>query len=120
MALYGQAMLDAAKGRDNPLFAAGMFMDWLQRERVRDRPLGWDAPNGLRSSAGLYFTKSSFGHTGFTGTSLWIDPEREVFVVLLTNRLNPSALNQRHVQLRRDVHDYVQLAIADMSIQARE
>jgi CubicO group peptidase (beta-lactamase class C family) len=120
MAVYGQAMLDAAHGRDNPLFATGTFLAWLQQQRVRGRPLGWDVPDGQRSSAGLYFTTSSFGHTGFTGTSLWVDPERDVFVVLLTNRLNPSARNQRHVQLRRDVHDYVQLAIADMTILARE
>ena len=120
MAVYGQAILDAAHGRDNALFETGTFLSWLQQERERGRPLGWDVPNGQRSSAGLYFTRSSFGHTGFTGTSLWVDPERDVFVVLLTNRLNPSARNQRHVQLRRDVHDFVQLAIADMSIEARE
>lgn len=120
MAVYGQALLDAATGRDNALFTTGSFLSWLQSERVRGRPLGWDVPNGRQSSAGLYFSRSSFGHTGFTGTSLWVDPERDVFVVLLTNRLNPSARNQRHVQLRRDVHDYVQLAITDMSIEARE
>lgn len=120
LAVYAQAMLDAAHGRDNPLFETGTFLAWLQRERVRGRPLGWDAPAGPRSSAGVYFTSASFGHTGFTGTSLWVDPVRDVFVVLLTNRLNPSASNRRHVQLRRDVHDYVQLAIADMSIEARE
>jgi CubicO group peptidase (beta-lactamase class C family) len=120
MAVYGQAMLDAAHGHDTPLFPAGAFTQWLRTERVRGRPLGWDVPNGLRSSAGLYFTSSSFGHTGFTGTSLWVDPERDVFVVLLTNRLNPSAQNQKHVKLRRDVHDLVQLAISDMSVEARE
>ena len=120
MAVYGQAILDAAHGRDNPLFETGTFLSWLQLQRERGRPLGWDVPNGHRSSAGLYFTSSSFGHTGFTGTSLWVDPERDLFVVLLTNRLNPSARNQRHVQLRRDVHDYIQLAIADVSVQARE
>ncbi|HEX2168587.1 MAG TPA: serine hydrolase domain-containing protein [Longimicrobiales bacterium] len=120
MAVYGQAILDAAHGRDNPLFETGTFLTWLRNERVSGRPLGWDAPDGHRSSAGLYFTQSSFGHTGFTGTSIWVDPVRDVFVVLLTNRLNPSARNRRHVQLRRDVHDYVQLAIADMSVEARE
>jgi CubicO group peptidase (beta-lactamase class C family) len=120
MAVYGQAILDAAQGRDNALFTTGTFQAWLRNERVRGRPLGWDVPNGRQSPAGLYFTRSSIGHTGFTGTSLWVDPERDVFVVLLTNRLNPSARNQKHVQLRRDVHDYVQLAIADMSIEARE
>src|SRR5690606_19970635 len=120
MAVYAQSILDAALGHETPLFAAGSFQDWLQHERSHGRPLGWDVPRGLDSSAGLYFSSSSIGHTGFTGTSLWIDPERDLFVVLLTNRLNPSATNRKHVQLRRDVHDYVQLAIADVSIAARE
>jgi CubicO group peptidase (beta-lactamase class C family) len=120
MAVYGMSILDAAQGRETPIFPAGSFAAWLRRERVGGRPLGWDVPNGQRSSAGIYFSKASIGHTGFTGTSLWVDPERDLFVVLLTNRLNPSARNQRHVQLRRDVHDFVQLAIADMTVVARE
>jgi CubicO group peptidase (beta-lactamase class C family) len=120
MAVYGMTILDAAQGRETPIFPAGAFAAWLRRERFAGRPLGWDVPSGQRSSAGIYFSKASIGHTGFTGTSLWVDPERDLFVVLLTNRLNPSARNQRHVQLRRDVHDYVQLAISDMTVIARE
>lgn len=120
MAVYGQTILDAAQGRETPIFPAGTFAAWLRRERFAGRPLGWDVPTGARSSAGIYFSKASIGHTGFTGTSLWVDPERDLFVVLLTNRLNPSARNQKHVQLRRDVHDLVQLAIADMPVVARE
>ncbi|HEX6135655.1 MAG TPA: serine hydrolase domain-containing protein [Longimicrobiales bacterium] len=120
MAVYAQTILDAALGRETPIFPAGTFLTWLQRERYAGRPLGWDTPMGRNSSAGLYFTRSSIGHTGFTGTSLWVDPERDLFVVLLTNRLNPSATNRKHVQLRRDVHDFVQLAIVDVSIEARE
>ncbi|HEX6307554.1 MAG TPA: serine hydrolase domain-containing protein [Longimicrobiales bacterium] len=120
MAVYAQTILDGALGRETPIFPAGAFLSWLQRERHAGRPLGWDSPMGRNSSAGLYFSRSSIGHTGFTGTSLWVDPERDLFVVLLTNRLNPSASNRRHVKLRRDVHDYVQLAIVDMSIMARE
>lgn len=120
MAAYGQAMLTATHGDATPIFPAGTFASWIGRERTLGRPLGWDIPTGPSSSAGRYFTKASFGHTGFTGTSIWIDPERDVFVVLLTNRLNPSARNQKHVQLRRDVHDLVQLAIADMDVLERE
>ena len=81
--------------------------------RQRDdssRALGWDTPSE-GSSAGDLFSAASFGHTGFTGTSLWIDPEHDVFVVLLTNRVNPSRDNQRHVQLRRDLADLVQRAV---------
>lgn len=76
------------------------------------RALGWDTPEGT-SSAGSLFSKRSFGHTGFTGTSIWIDPERDVFVILLTNRVNPTRDNQRHGPLRRDVADAVQRAITD-------
>ena len=77
------------------------------------RALGWDTPSG-RSSAGRYFGPRSFGHTGYTGTSLWIDPERGVFVVLLTNRVNLGGdSNNRHAALRRDVADAVQRGILD-------
>jgi CubicO group peptidase (beta-lactamase class C family) len=120
LAVMGQAVLDAASGRDSPLFPSGAFLAWLHRERAFDRPLGWDVPTGVNSAAGRYFTSASIGHTGFTGTSIWVDPERDLFVVLLTNRVNPTARNQGHVQLRRDVHDLVQLAIADMLVVRRE
>jgi CubicO group peptidase (beta-lactamase class C family) len=120
MAVYGQTLLDAARGHDTPIFAGTSFIDWVRNERSFGRPLGWDVPTGQLSSAGVYFSRSSIGHTGFTGTSLWVDPERELFVVLLTNRLNPTAANQKHVKLRRDLHDAVQLAIVDMSIVRRE
>jgi CubicO group peptidase (beta-lactamase class C family) len=119
MAVFGQMLLDAARGLPTRLHAPGEFHDWLAL-RAFDRPLGWDVPTGVNSSAGRYFTRASFGHTGFTGTSIWVDPERNVFVVLLTNRLNPTARNQRHVQLRRDLHDAVQLAIEDMPVTLRE
>ncbi|HEU0016603.1 MAG TPA: serine hydrolase [Longimicrobium sp.] len=76
------------------------------------RALGWDTPSG-QSSAGRHFSARSFGHTGYTGTSLWIDPERGLFVVLLTTRVNPTAGNQKHVPLRRAVADAVQQAVLD-------
>ena len=53
------------------------------------RALGWDTPSG-QASGGVYLSKSSFGHTGFTGTSLWIDPENQIFVILLTNAVHPN------------------------------
>ena len=76
------------------------------------RAFGWDTPTAT-SSAGRYFSPRSFGHTGFTGTSIWIDPERQLFVVLLTNRVNSRGVSNRHIQLRRDVADAVQAAILD-------
>ncbi len=82
------------------------------------RALGWDTPSG-RSSAGDYFTRSAFGHTGFTGTSIWIDPELDMFVVLLTNRVNPTRDNAKHIPLRRAVHDLAALAITDPEVALR-
>ena len=73
-----------------------------------DRTLGWDTPsqNG-KSSAGDYFSKLSFGHLGFTGTSLWIDPENEISVVLLTNRVHPSRERGGIYGIRREFHNRV-------------
>jgi CubicO group peptidase (beta-lactamase class C family) len=82
------------------------------------RALGWDTPVA-GGSAGSYFTRSSYGHTGFTGPSIWIDPERDVFVVLLLNRVNPSRDNQRYIALRRDLADIVQRSITDMAVTRR-
>ncbi len=70
------------------------------------RTLGWDVPEEP-SSSGRYFSPSSFGHTGFTGTSLWIDPERKLFVILLTNRVNPTRANEKIRQVRPALHDAI-------------
>lgn len=88
-------------------------------EEGSSRALGWDTPSG-RSSAGEYFSARAFGHTGFTGTSIWIDPELDVWVVLLTNRVNPTSGNTRHIPFRRAVHDAVARAIADRPLAPRE
>ncbi len=70
------------------------------------RTLGWAVPTESGSS-GHFFSAHSFGHTGFTGTSIWIDPARDLFVVLLTNRVNPTRENQKIAQVRPALHDAV-------------
>jgi beta-N-acetylhexosaminidase len=74
------------------------------------RTLGWAVPTE-GSSSGHYFSTHSFGHTGFTGTSIWIDPDRQLFVVLLTNRVNPTRENQKIAQVRPALHDAVMQAL---------
>ena len=74
------------------------------------RTLGWVVPTE-GSSSGHYFSAHSFGHTGFTGTSIWIDPDRQLFVVLLTNRVNPTRENQKIAQIRPALHDAVMQAL---------
>jgi CubicO group peptidase (beta-lactamase class C family) len=100
-----------------------MFPRSLVREFTRPhtlvpgstRALGWDTPSP-GSSGGTRLSPSSFGHTGFTGTSLWIDPERRLAIVLLSNRVNPTRNNPRWVPLRATVAD---LIIATLSEDVR-
>ncbi len=74
------------------------------------RTLGWVVPTE-GSSSGHFFSPHSFGHTGFTGTSIWIDPDRKVFVVLLTNRVNPTRENHKIAEVRPALHDAVMQAL---------
>jgi CubicO group peptidase (beta-lactamase class C family) len=74
------------------------------------RALGWDTMLPT-SSCGSRMSNRSFGHTGFTGTSLWIDPERGVYVVLLTNRVHPTRANNAIRHVRPAVHNAVMNAL---------
>ena len=70
------------------------------------RAFGWTLPTE-GSSSGRYFSAHSYGHTGFTGTSIWVDPEKELFVILLTNRVYPTRENETIQKVRPAVHDAV-------------
>jgi CubicO group peptidase (beta-lactamase class C family) len=74
------------------------------------RALGWDTMLPT-SSCGTRMSPRAFGHTGFTGTSLWIDPEYDVYVALLTNRVHPDGSNNAIQEVRRAVHDAVMLEV---------
>jgi CubicO group peptidase (beta-lactamase class C family) len=75
--------------------------------------LGWDTPS-QPSQSGKYLSPSSFGHLGYTGTSLWIDPERQLSVTLLTNRTWPDNQNQAIRQVRPVFHDAIVEALEDL------
>lgn len=74
------------------------------------RALGWDTPSPP-SQSGKHFGPHSYGHLGYTGTSLWIDPDRELSVTLLTNRTWPDCSNQAIKQVRPQFHDAVRIAL---------
>ena len=78
----------------------------VQDSTLSNRALGWETPNGT-NSAGHLFTRPAFGHTGFTGTSIWVDPSRDLFVILLTNRVNPTRQNLRIGAVRTALADVV-------------
>jgi beta-N-acetylhexosaminidase len=81
------------------------------------RTLGWAVPTEGGSS-GHYFSAHSFGHTGFTGTSIWIDPDRQLFVVLLTNRVHPTRANMKIQKVRVELHDAVMQALGFATVAA--
>ena len=69
--------------------------------------LGWDTPSEKNSSSGNYFSSNSMGHTGFTGTSLWIDLEKNITVIFLTNRIHPSRSNEMIKDFRPKLHNLI-------------
>ena len=119
VAVLGQMLLDGGVYGGTRIVQEQTVRAFTRRQsEASSRALGWDTPSG-NSSAGDWFSARSFGHTGYTGTSLWIDPERDVFLVVLTNRVNPTRDNQRHVALRRVLADVVQQSVQDVEVGRR-
>jgi beta-N-acetylhexosaminidase len=112
VAAFAQMLLNGGSYRHHRLLARATIEEFTKRETVGDsaRALGWDVPV-QPSSSGLYFSSRSFGHTGFTGTSLWIDPTRWLFIILLTNRVNPTRANEKIRQVRPALHDAILQAL---------
>lgn len=113
LAIFAQMMLNGGEYNGVRIVRPQTIARWTAPQVLgSSRALGWDTPSG-ESSAGRFFGPRSFGHTGYTGTSMWMDPERGTFLILLTNRVNPTSENAKHVPLRRAVADAVQAAILD-------
>jgi CubicO group peptidase (beta-lactamase class C family) len=94
---------------DRPAVRQSVLREFTRRQNLvpgSSRALGWDTPSP-GSSAGMLLSSTSFGHTGFTGTSLWIDPERGLAIILLSNRVNPTRNNQRWAPVRSQIADLV-------------
>jgi CubicO group peptidase (beta-lactamase class C family) len=113
LSIFAQMLLDGGEYGGVRIVSPQTVARWTSPQgKGSSRALGWDTPSG-NSSAGHFFSPRSFGHTGFTGTSIWIDPTRDLFVILLTNRVDPTRNNNRHVPLRRAIADAVQQSILD-------
>ncbi len=113
LSIFAQMLLDGGSYNGVRIVKPETLARWTApQSRGSSRALGWDTPS-KGSSSGDYFSPRSFGHTGFTGTSIWIDPERGVYVILLTNRVDPTRDNNKHVPLRRAIADAVQKSITD-------
>jgi CubicO group peptidase (beta-lactamase class C family) len=88
--------------------SAETFRRFVRKSAVpgSSRALAWDTMLPT-SSCGTRLSRRAIGHTGFTGTSLWIDPERDLYVVFLTNRVHPTRDNNQIQRVRRLLHDAV-------------
>ncbi len=103
LARFSQTILNGG----SPILRPETISLFTRRESApagTSRALGWDTPSA-HSQSGKYFGPRSFGHLGYTGTSLWIDPDRQLSITLLTNRTWPDCQNQAIKQVRRKFHD---------------
>jgi CubicO group peptidase (beta-lactamase class C family) len=111
---FALTLLDVWHGRSE-VWPQDLLREFTRRQDLpkdSDWALGWDTPTAGASSSGKHFSPQSVGHLGFTGTSLWIDLEREAVVVLLTNRVHLVAKRSRF-ELRPLVHDLLMEAFQE-------
>jgi len=89
------------------IFKKELIDKFFEQQEDSDRALGFDTPSLRDSSSGSRFSKNSIGHLGFTGTSFWMDLDRSIIVILLTNRVHPSRDNNKIKRFRPILHDTV-------------
>lgn len=111
LARFAGMMLTGATGHDTKLLHAATVKRFLAHRPGAERVLGWEM---AVDRPGL--SPTAFGHTGYTGTSIWIDPHRGYYIVLLTNRLDPTAANRKHLALRKAIDQAVSDLIADTEL----
>lgn len=117
LAIFAQMMLNGGEFNGTRIVADSTVKLFTTRVRgAGTRALGWDTCDG-EYGCGKYMGAESYGHTGYTGTSLWIDPEHEMFVILLTNRVH-AATARRPAKVisdvRADLADAAELAVTDL------
>jgi CubicO group peptidase (beta-lactamase class C family) len=114
LSVFAQMMLNGGT-YDDVRIVADSTVALFTRRTAGSRALGWDTADG-EGGAGRYLTERAYGHTGYTGTSLWIDPDREMFVILLTNRVHAAKARRPATvisDVRADLADAAVLAVVD-------
>jgi beta-glucosidase-like glycosyl hydrolase/CubicO group peptidase (beta-lactamase class C family) len=107
LSVYMQMLLNGGVYAGRRFLKASTVEEFLARRAPGQRYLGWDFRSPRGSSSGTMFSATSFGHTGFTGTSIWVDPERKLFVIFLTNRVHPTRASRKIYAVRPALHDAV-------------
>ncbi|HVZ78577.1 MAG TPA: serine hydrolase [Gemmatimonadaceae bacterium] len=115
LSVFAQMMLNGGEYNGVRIVADSTVKLFTARVAGTKRALGWDTCTG-EGGCGEYLSDRAYGHTGFTGTSIWIDPEREMFVVLLTNRVHEARARRPArviADVRADLADASALAVED-------
>ena len=115
LSIFSQTMLNGGRYGWKRIFDEETVIKFTSRTQMigsNSYGLGWDTPSG-KSSGGIYLSDNSFGHTGYTGTSLWIDKENQMFVILLTNAVHPdrSYKKKSYFDWRQRLHSSVYEAV---------
>ncbi|MGI8897832.1 MAG: exo-beta-N-acetylmuramidase NamZ domain-containing protein [Pyrinomonadaceae bacterium] len=122
LSLYSEMILDGGRYRGvrilSPLSVAEMTRPRLVTEAGWTRGLGWDISTSFSTNRGDLFPLGSFGHTGFTGTSIWIDPATDMFVVFLSNRVHPDGKGDV-ASLRGKVASIAAGAVTDLAVTSK-
>ncbi|MFQ5742700.1 MAG: glycoside hydrolase family 3 N-terminal domain-containing protein [Acidobacteriota bacterium] len=112
LSIFAQMMLNGGTYNHHRIVQRATMAAFTRRQDLvpdSSRAIGWDTARPSQNWS--MFSSSAFGHTGFTGTSIWIDPERQLFVILLTNRVHPTRENTQIRQARIDFHSAVVEAV---------
>jgi CubicO group peptidase (beta-lactamase class C family) len=119
VAVFAQMILNGGIYAHHRVVSRATIAEFTAHQTIGNsaRTLGWDVPLDPNAT-GRFFSARAFGHYGFTGTSLWIDPERHLFIILLTNRVNPSVDNIKIRRVRPELHDAVFEALGFTSASA--
>jgi len=101
-------LLSAWRGSgESNLFDSALLNRFFSRQTDSGRALGFDMPARTGSSSGRYFSDRTVGHLGFTGTSFWMDLDRSIAVIFLTNRIHPTRTNEKIKTFRPIIHDAI-------------
>lgn len=109
LSIFVRMLLNNGEYEGEQIIDSVIIDNWTTKQSEQsDRALGWDTKTmeGY-SSAGNFFSKNSFGHTGYTGTSVWVDKDTKLFVILLSNRVQPSRKNRKISKFRPVIHDVI-------------
>ena len=100
-------ILNALVNKPTKVLAPDVIQAFVQKKNQNDMVAGFDTPSKKNSSSGRFFSSSSVGHLGFTGTSFWIDPEISLIIIFLTNRVHPLRANEGIKKFRSQIHDLI-------------